>query len=314
MKKKVFAFVLTVAVVTSFAIMPAFAANLDKEMKSPKVSRDFEAFEATEEPFSKETKPEGFIDMIGGGQESGASGIIVDNGVGGTKSLRLYRKGGYHEPGNIRLTTEDFDYGDLKEVAIQFSFRMKQIGDYGFTAIISVPGSGLEDWGDDGKTNLFAVRTEKDTGITLNAHDNGGLVAAKTNLETDKDYVLTAVFTLGSNEYTVALNNEIVGTYHYHLTVPADGGISGLRLDDHGYAKGTTDAENLIDEIYFDNIMIGAVSNKTGGSDTPTDPTPTPSNPDKKPNTNTGDTMYLAVVVAMAAVLATVVAKKRTNI
>lgn len=315
MKKRVFAFILTVAVAASFAIMPAIAANLDKEfVDPPKAERTYDDFEATDEPFGDDDKPAGFVDFIGGGTVAKLSGMIVENGVGGRNSLLLYREVEGTEPGNLRIQGLDTTYSEgATELAIQFAFRFKKLGNYGFTSNIEAAGNAITDWGDNGTKNWLAVRTESETGkATINVRDNEALVPIKEDLQANTDYVLTAVFTIGTNKYTVAVNNEVIGTYTYHSTIDS---ITGLRFDDHGYAEGKTEAANLVDEIYFNDIKIGEVVNKSsGGTETPTDPTPKPGGTDQKPNTNTGDTAYLVVVVAMAAVLATVVFKKRANV
>ncbi|MFR1518195.1 MAG: hypothetical protein ACLSVG_05385 [Clostridia bacterium] len=50
---------------------------------------------------------------------------------------------------------------------------------------------------------------------------------------------------------------------------------------------------------------------KDGTEPAPSDPSPTPSNPDKKPNTNTGD-MNVVFIIAAAAVVLSVVFKKKS--
>ena len=318
--KKVFAFILTVAIAASLAIMPAFAANFDKVIQDPKVSRDFEAFEPNPgDPFNNKSKPAGFEDFIGGGydkaeNDKGYAGVIVENGVGGTKSLMLYRRTETGEPGNVRIEGLDGDYGEATEIGFEFSFRMEKIGEYGFTSIIgTTEGGALTDWGNATK-NFLAVRTEENE-IVLNVHDGGSLKPAKKGLETKKDYVLSVLFTIGSNKYTVALNNEGLGTYTYFETITKENTILGLRLDDHGYQDGV---ENRQDTVYFDNIKIGAFSAK--GTSTDPEPTTKPSSdptkkPDdnKKPNTNTGDNSMLvfAAAVVLCTISAVVVLKKK---
>lgn len=244
-----------------------------------------------------------FADYVGGGREGGYCGVIADKAVNGTVSLLLSRLRPYHESANYRIHGADTSYGDATEVAVEFSFLIKRIGEYGFTSIIGTDATGLSGWG-DGTTNFLSVKTnDADKKITVFVHDNGQLVSIKNDLVADKVYTLTAVFKLGTKEYTVAIDGEVIGSYTYFEPMT---GITGLRLDEHGYAD---TQDHLSDEVYFDDIKIGAVVNKNGGSSTPSDPSTTPD----VPNNNTGDSsvIFMAAAILLCAGTAVAVLKKK---
>lgn len=287
---------LAILVFASLMVLPAFAENI--EIKNPKFSYDFEDLEPTDDRFMDEDKPEGFPFFVGGAAGGGAT--IVDNAVGGSVSVNLFRKAGGPESTSLRIGQIDTVYAeDTEYVGVQFAFRIEKIGDYGFTAIIGNTGVDIESW----EPNFLSVK-KKDGQIVINGFDHREETLAKSGLEANRDYVVTAVFELGTKNYDLYLDGEKIGSFENGIgkTDLALQCIDVFRIDHHGMDE----PENLVDIVYFDDIKIGEVT--FGSDETPSDPTdPT------TPNTPTGDTMPLVIVVAMAVILAAVLLRKRVN-
>lgn len=126
-------------------------------------------------------------------------------------------------------------------------------------------------------------------------------------MEANKDYILTAVFKLGTNQYTVVLNGEVVGTYTYHETINE---ITALRIDEHGYSDITDGSESRIaaqDVIFFDDIKIGTVRASNNGDNN------NPSSPNQEPNNPTGDSSNLifAVITLLLGASAFIALRKK---
>ncbi len=304
--KKFLGIIMAVAVLASLTLLPAYAAAWDKEVNATVLDEDFDAYEVSDELFSEEQnpegKPEGFKGLVYGGMaDHDQGGQIVAGQVGGTNSLRLIREGfSGTATANIRFGGLSTDYGDADEIAVSFAFRFEKLGTYGFTMILGSATTDPASWG-DGNTNIFAVRNNPADGTdspSILARNGGAsgdtLQVVKTGLEANTDYVLTAVFKLGTNEYTIVLNNEIVGTYTYHETM---NGITAVRIDDHGYNEVTDETEEKIqaqDIVYFDDIKVGTVSGEGSGSEEGNDPAPT----DPQPNQPTGDNSVISFAIA----------------
>ncbi len=298
--KRVLGMILAVAVLAALALLPASAAAWDKTINATILDEDFNAYEAGDVLFNEEQnpdgKPEGFKGAVYGGMEDHEQGgQIVADKVGGTNSLRLVREGfSGTATTNIRFFTLSTEYGEADEIAVSIAFRFEKLGTYGFTVMLGTATTDPAGWG-EGTTNIFAVRNNPDDGTEAPSilARNGGAAAdtlqvVKTGLEANTDYVLTAVFKLGTNEYTIVLNNEVVGTYTYHETM---NGITTLRIDEHGYNEITDETEERIaaqDIVYFDDIKVGTVSGE--GSD------PAPTDPEQ--NQPTGDNSILDFAIA----------------
>ena len=228
-------------------------------------SQDFESFPAadaaTEENVfndAKGNKPEGFNDFIGDGERSGA--LISANGVGGTKSMRLMRYDG--GVADMRVTGLNIGaFGEGSEVDFTFSFRYKALGNYGFSVILAgIPESlTVEDYG-GGTRNIFSSGTDDETGkdVLYVVNPEGGSIAAADFLKADTDYVVRTVFTLGSDEYKLYINGELIGTYKYigKLT-----NITAFRIDCHDWAEENDISKSQkgschVNEVYFDDISL----------------------------------------------------------
>lgn len=304
--KRVLGMILAVAVLAALALLPASAAAWDKTINATILDEDFNAYEAGDVLFNEEQnpegKPEGFKGAVYGGMEDHEQGgQIVADKVGGTNSLRLVREGfSGTATTNIRFFTLSTEYGEADEIAVSIAFRFEKLGTYGFTVMLGTATTDPAGWG-EGTTNIFAVRNNPDDGTEAPSilARNGGAAAdtlqvVRTGLEANTDYVLTAVFKLGTNEYTIVLNNEVVGTYTYHETM---NGITALRIDEHGYNEVTDETEEKIaaqDIVYFDDIKVGTVSGEGSGSEEGNDPAPT----DPEQNQPTGDNSIIDFAIA----------------
>ena len=217
--KRVLGMILAVAVLAALALLPASAAAWDKTINATILDEDFNAYEAGDVLFNEEQnpdgKPEGFKGAVYGGMEDHEQGgQIVADKVGGTNSLRLVREGfSGTATTNIRFFTLSTEYGEADEIAVSIAFRFEKLGTYGFTVMLGTATTDPAGWG-EGTTNIFAVRNNPDDGTEAPSilARNGGAAAdtlqvVKTGLEANTDYVLTAVFKLGTNEYTIVLNN-----------------------------------------------------------------------------------------------------------
>lgn len=318
--KKVLIFILTVAMLASVALIPAYAAQWNGQIDASILKEDFEAYEASDEVFSEETnpegKPEGFLGSVYGGMPDRQQGaMIVENKVGGSKSIRFFREGfSGTQTANIRFGGFSTEYGDAEEIAVQFAFRFEKFGTHGITVLVGSDTTDPSEWG-NGEKNIFAIRNNPDDGTdspAILARDGAAagdtLKVIKTGLKANTDYVLTAVFKLGSDQYSVVLNGEVIGTYTYHEKME---GISALRIDEHGYSEITDETEQRIkaqDIVFIDDIQIGTVSASGGSSNLPT-PSPT-----QKPGNNpTGDNsdLLFAVVMLLSGITAFVVLRKK---
>lgn len=317
--KKVLVLVIALTMLASLSLAPAFAASWEKEIDAAILNEDFEAYDASDDLFDEEVnlenKPEGFIGAVyGGAEDRQQGGMIVADKVGASNSLRMFREGFSGTPtGNIRFSGLSTDYGDAEEIAVQFAFRFEKMGTHGFTVILGSATTDPADWG-QGSYNVISVRNSPDDGAgspAILARDGAAaaetLKVIKSGLEANKDYVLTAVFKLGTNQYTVVLNGEVIGTYTYHETVNA---ITALRIDEHGYSDITDGTEKRIaaqDIIFFDDIKIGTVSASNNGDN---NNTPTP---DPEPNNPTGDSSNLifAVVTLLFGATAFIALRKK---
>ena len=298
---KLISCLLAVMLFASLSAVPAFAAAVNLE--EPVFSCDFEDFDATDDKFFDAEKPAGFPFFVGGSEGGGLQ--IVENGVGGTNSVTYFRAADTSESTNIRANVDASAYpAETKYVALQFTFRIAQLGDYGFTATVGSTGKDVESW----TPNFLAIKKVNGQ-IVAHGYQNGVETAAKSGLETNHDYVLTAVFELGTKNYDLYLDDEKIGSFENGAGAASGEltSLSAFRIDGHGMDS----PENLLDIVYFDDFKVAAVAEED--PETPVDPgTEDPSEP-STPNTPTGDTMYFAAVVAMAAVLATVLLKKRSN-
>lgn len=299
--KKLISCLLAVMMFASLTAVPAFAAAVNLE--EPVFSCDFEDFDATDDKFFDAEKPDGFPFFVGGSEGGGLQ--IVENGVGGTNSITYFRAAGTSESTNIRASVDASAYpAETKYVALQFAFRIEKIGDYGFTAAVGNSGTDTETW----TPNFLSVKNVEGQ-IVVNGFNNGTETAAKSGLETNRDYVLTAVFELGTKNYDLYLDDEQIGSFENGVGAASAEltSLNAFRVDGHGMDS----PENLLDVVYFDDLKVAAVAEEE--PETPVDPGTDEPSVSSTPNTPTGDTMYFAVVVAMAAVLATVLLKKRNN-
>lgn len=313
MKKRALILIVMVAVLSSFAIMPAFAATFDKVFAEGSFSAKFDELAATTTPFSDTTKPAGFDYFVGGGDSK--TGMIISDGVGGRNSLVLLRvrpADGGNESANARFYASGIDYTGAEEIAVSFAFRYETLGDYGFTVLIGTSTNPDTDWG-QGSKNLFAIRTENGKAVinVQNGGDSstgGTLKVIKDDLKANTDYVVTAIFKAGTNNYDVAVNGTIIGSYTYFEKVDA---INSLRIDDHGYNDGGEHADK---NVCFNDIQVGKVVAKDSTSAPTGDPTTTPTKKPDTPNTNTGDSTSFIGIAAMAIVAVTVVMKKKVRV
>ena len=317
--KKVLVLVIALSVVASFSLAPVFAASWDKEIDAAILNEDFEAYDASDDLFSTEVNseniPEGFIGAVYGGMDDRQQGgMIVAGKVGNSNSFRMFREGfSGTSTGNIRFSGLSTDYGDAEEIAVQFAFRFEKMGTHGFTMILGTSTTDPASWG-EGSSNVFAVRNNPDDGAgspAILARDGEAaaetLKVIKSGLEANKDYILTAVFKLGTNQYTVVLNGEVVGTYTYHETINE---IPALRIDEHGYSDITDGSESRIaaqDVIFFDDIKIGTVRASNNGDNN------NPSSPNQEPNNPTGDSSNLifAVITLLLGASAFIALRKK---
>lgn len=284
MVKKLFLFVSLMALMVTVAAAPAFAASTwDAEIKATVLDEDFEAYPTNDVPFNEEVNaagtPAGFKGKVYGGMQGREHGaLIVADKIGGTKSIRFLREGasGTQQP-NIRYFDLSTEYGGAKKIAVQLAFRFETLGTYGFTALIGTGETNMNNWnGADGNSNILAVKKDPDTeSPSIMVRDAGELKVIKKDLEAKKDYVLTFVFELGTDNYSVVLNNEVIGNYQYFETVNK---ITAFRMDEHGYYKVDEGQEEkrgpAVEEVYLDDIKIGTVVEKSGEQpSTPTVPT-----------------------------------------
>lgn len=266
------------AVALAAAPVAAEAAPGDASGTDPTViySQDFESFDASaseEDIFSDAAgnKPAGMDEFIGDGPNSGA--IIVADKLGSGKSIRLMRADG--GVANIRamgISTRSFKDGSRLDFS--FTFRYKVLGNYGFTAVLSgiTASPNLDDYG-GGTRNIFSANTDTSTGkdslYVVNPDSSAGRILVTDELKADTDYVLTASFIVGSDEYEVLLNGASLGTYKY---IGAMAGITGIRIDCHDWIaecdiSRSQPGDVHVNEVYFDDISLTAIPAEDSADD-----------------------------------------------
>ncbi|MBR7077757.1 MAG: hypothetical protein IKI41_03330, partial [Clostridia bacterium] len=261
------ALILTVCLVaTPFAGLRAFA---EEGAKTGTViySQDFESFpaagSATEENVfndAKGNKPEGFTPFIGDGDRSGA--LISADKIGGTKSLRLMRYDG--GVADMRISGLNLGaFGEGSEIDFSFTFRYKTLGNYGFSVLLAgIPESlNVEDYG-GGTRNIFSAGTDDETGkdVLYVVNPAGGTTAVADFLKPDTDYTVKTVFTMGSDEYSLYINGDLIGSYKY---IGKMTNITAIRFDCHDWAEENDISKSQkgschVNEVYFDDISVTA--------------------------------------------------------
>lgn len=261
------ALILTVCLVAApFAGLRAFA---EEGAKTGTViySQDFESFptagSATEENVfndAKGNKPEGFTPFIGDGDRSGA--LISADKIGGTKSLRLMRYDG--GVADMRISGLNLGaFGEGSEIDFSFTFRYKTLGNYGFSVLLAgIPESlNVEDYG-GGTRNIFSAGTDDETGkdVLYVVNPAGGTTAVADFLKPDTDYTVKTVFTMGSDEYSLYINGDLIGSYKY---IGKMTNITAIRFDCHDWAEENDISRSQkgschVNEVYFDDISVTA--------------------------------------------------------
>lgn len=275
---------LTVVFVMLFALAVPFAGAEAAEEAAPgaeselKVlySQDFESLDVSasaDDIFSdtKGNKPAGMIEYIGDGENSGAN--ISAGKVGGTKSLRLMRiDGGVADIRIGGLSTRSL--GNGSKLNFSFAFRYAVLGNYGFTTVLAgiSESPSLENYGEETR-NIFAVKTDMNTGkdsiFVVNPDGTADRILIYDGLKADTDYVLTAAFTIGSDEYEVLLNGESLGKYKYIGEMTS---VTGIRIDCHDWAyecdvSRAQRGDVHVNEVYFDDISLTALPEGTPEND-----------------------------------------------
>lgn len=269
--KKRFSVVTAIVLTACFLVLPfaGLCVSAEDGEKPGKViySQNFESFPAAEEASeavvfndAKGNKPEGFTAFVGDGERSGA--IIGGGQIGGSKSLRLMRYDG--GVANMRITGLSLGaFGEGSEIDFSFTFRYKTLGNYGFSVLLAgIPESpSVEDYG-GGTRNIFSSGTDDESGkdVLYVVNPEGGSLAAADFLKPDTDYNVKTVFKLGSDEYSLYINGELVGNYKYigDLT-----NITAIRFDCHDWAEEndisrSQPGSSHVNEVYFDDISLVA--------------------------------------------------------
>ena len=271
--KKFLAISLVLTIVLSMVIVPvSMAAETWDENVVEVYTEDFEIYDVNENAYTDNDRvgaPESALwGVYGGRQENGeyvqddeydVGALIVADKIDG-KSLFLSRYAVHNENVAYAFVCEEFVE---EQVVLQFTFNFAKVGDYGVAIRIGTDITNIYDpWT---FTNGIANLARIDGKVTLSTWDddltadgNGRkLAVVADDLDADTDYTVAFVMTPGSAEYKLVLNGEVMGTYtHYE----APSAFYGIRLDQHGYVD--HENEDLIDEIYYDNFMVGYVSDE----------------------------------------------------
>ncbi len=255
--KKVFAVILTVAVLAAMAVLPVSAAEAWEYEVNPLIAESLDSNEETD--YADDHAAPVYVDK-GGDME-----MILRRPYKGPVSAFVYALG------------DGITEGDA---VVGFDFNYEVSGDYGVAIrIVTDLTAGDVDWTFLNQIAIVGAYEGKAAlqvwNDTLEADANGRKLAVAKVLEKGEDYTFYFVLTPGSNQYTVVVNGEVCGTYT-HFETPSE--VCGVRLDQHGYtAEDTTAPANLIDEMYFDNFVIGTpVEPGAAETEAPADETEAP--------------------------------------